>query len=122
MNTQIDLNTRAILNKAAAEDVYLLDLSKASDKATDQAHALIRSTIEIAQNRFDSLMKQVPHHLEAAAISYICTKGDEIIKERTERCKRAGRYQAIRFMELKVMHARRHAENQRETDAIIAAA
>ncbi len=93
MNTQFDNSVRVSLNKAAQEDVYMLDLSSIAKGAADHVHAMIGETLKIAQKRFDAHMKAVPAHLHAAAIEYICDKGDEIINERTHRAIRGAKQQ-----------------------------
>lgn len=127
MKNQLPVHAFASLNKAAALDVDLLDLSCISETASDRTHAALPKVLDVAQQRFDTALKAalslVPLHLHETALDFICDRADEIMLDRYERAQRRAFVKPVNdFMRIKVSKAKRYNANLRETDALIAAA
>jgi hypothetical protein len=85
---QLEIHQRTELNKAAQEDVYMLDLTTVAEGASDSVHGLIGSTLKLAQKRFDAHLAGIPADLMDAALEYVCDRGDEIMLARLVKAKR----------------------------------
>lgn len=91
----LEIHERIALNKAASEDVYMLDLTTATRETSDQAHGYIGSTLRLAQNRFNTYLAMVPHHKQDAALEYISDKADEITLDRFTKARNRTRTYAV---------------------------